>query len=121
MDYSIGEFSEITELGVHTLRYYEKEGLICPARDNGNRRRYSKEDLLWTEFIKRLKETNMPVKEIKKYAVQRAMGDKTLDSRMEMLIQHRENLNGQIALMQEHLSKLDEKIEYYKKKGAVTD
>ena len=37
MEYSIGEFSELTGLGIHTLRYYEQEGLIAPKRNSGNR------------------------------------------------------------------------------------
>ncbi len=38
MDYSIGEFSKLTNLGIHTLRYYEHEGLITPERNASNRR-----------------------------------------------------------------------------------
>lgn len=38
MEYSIGEFSKLTGLGIHTLRYYEHEGLIAPERNSGNRR-----------------------------------------------------------------------------------
>lgn len=41
MEYSIGEFSRLTGLGIHTLRYYEHEGLIAPGRGSGNRRCYS--------------------------------------------------------------------------------
>lgn len=68
MEYSIGDFSKLTGLGIHTLRYYEHEGLIAPERNSGNRRCYSDKDLAWTYFIKRLKDTGMPIKEIKHYA-----------------------------------------------------
>lgn len=115
MEYSIGDFSKLTGLGIHTLRYYEHEGLITPERNSGNRRCYSDKDLTWIEFIKRLKDTGMPIKEIKHYAKLRADGDPTLFERMEMLVQHRQALNGQIAQLQEHKIKLDEKIEFYKK------
>ena len=64
-------------------------------------------------FIKRLKATGMPIKELKKYAVLRAKGDVTLSERMEMLIQHRQPLNEQIRQLQEHEAKLDEKIAFY--------
>ena len=74
MDYSIGEFSKVTGLGIHTLRYYEHENLIIPLRNASNRRRYSEKDIAWIAFIKRLKATGMPIKEIKKYAVLRAKG-----------------------------------------------
>ena len=115
MDYSIGEFSKVTGLGIHTLRYYEHENLIIPLRNASNRRRYSEKDIAWIAFIKRLKATGMPIKEIKKYAVLRAKGDVTLSERMEMLIQHRQSLNEQIRQLQEHEAMLDEKIAFYQR------
>ena len=114
MDYSIGEFSKVTGLGIHTLRYYEHENLIIPLRNSSNRRRYSEKDIAWIAFIKRLKATGMPIKEIKKYAALRAKGDITLSERMEMLIQHRQSLNEQISRLQEHEAMLDEKIAFYR-------
>ncbi|MEY8388087.1 MerR family transcriptional regulator [Oscillospiraceae bacterium 38-13] len=122
MDYSIGEFSKVTGLGIHTLRYYEHENLIIPLRNANNRRRYSKKDIAWIAFIKRLKATGMPIKEIKKYAALRAKGDATLSERMEMLIQHRQSLNEQIRQLQEHEAMLDEKIAFYQREiKKITD
>lgn len=115
MGYSIGDFSKLTGLGIHTLRYYEHEKLISPERNTGNRRRYSEKDIAWVDFIKRLKDTGMPIKEIQQYAILRAAGDSTLTERMEMLIQHRHTLNKQIKQLQEHKNKLDDKIDFYRK------
>lgn len=114
MEYSIGEFSRLTNLGIHTLRYYEHEHLITPKRNSSNRRCYSDKDLAWIEFIKRLKDTGMPIKEIQRYAKLRAEGDLTLNERMEMLTVHRESLNEQIKVLQEHMAKLDDKIDFYR-------
>lgn len=114
MEYSIGEFSRLTSLGIHTLRYYEHEGLIKPKRNSSNRRCYSDKDLFWIEFIKRLKDTGMPIKEIKRYAKLRAAGDTTLHERMKMLTAHREVLNEQIKQLLEHMKKLDDKIDFYR-------
>ena len=114
MEYSIGEFSRLTNLGIHTLRYYEHENLITPKRNSSNRRCYSDKDLAWIEFIKRLKDTGMPIKEIQRYAKLRAKGDLTLNERMEMLTMHRESLNEQIKALQEHMAKLDDKIDFYR-------
>lgn len=113
MNYSIGEFSKLTSISVYTLRYYEKEVLITPDRKENGRRMYSENDVKWVEFIKRLKDTGMPIKEIKKYAALRAMGNSTLRERMAMLKKHRTNLNEQISKSQEHLQKLDDKIAFY--------
>ena len=114
MDYSIGEFSKVTGLGIHTLRYYEHENLIIPLRNSSNRRCYSEKDIAWIAFIKRLKATGMPIKEIKKYAALRAKGDVTLSERMEMLMQHRQSLDERIRQLQEHEAMLDEKIAFYR-------
>ena len=114
MEYSIGEFSRLTNLGIHTLRYYEHENLITPKRNSSNRRCYSDKDLAWIEFIKSLKDTGMPIKEIQHYAELRVKGDLTLNERMEMLTVHRETLNEQIKVLQEHMAKLDDKIDFYR-------
>lgn len=113
--YAIGEFSSMTGISIYTLRYYEKENLMIPERKENGRRLYSDSDLLWVQFIKRLKDTGMSIKEIQKYAQLRAKGDSTLQERMEILIQHRSLLKKEMAAMQEHLKNLDGKIDYYKR------
>ena len=113
MEYSIGEFSKLTGLSIHTLRYYEYEQLIVPMRNKNNIRRYSDKDIAWIDFIKRLKDTGMPIKKIKEYAKLRSKGDITVSKRMEMLIQHYGFLEKQISILQEHKEKLDQKIKYY--------
>lgn len=105
MGYAIGEFSSITGISIYTLRYYEKEDLIIPQRRENGRRLYSDADITWLQFVKRLKDTDMPIKKIKKYAELRAKGDSTLAERMEILMQHQTVLKGEIAAMQEHLEK----------------
>ena len=114
MFYSIGEFAKRTQLSIHTLRYYEQEQLLTPERNAANRRRYAEKDIEWVEFIKRLKETSMPIKEIKRYAVLRAAGRESLHERMAMLVQHRQHLKQQIALLLQHQQKLDVKIDIYR-------
>lgn len=114
MQYSIGEFAKLTDLGIHTLRYYELEGLITPERNSANRRCYSDKDLVWIEFIKRLKDTGMPIKEIQHYAKLRVAGKATLHERLEMLLAHRKALDKQIRQLQEHMIKLDNKIDFYR-------
>ena len=113
MNYSIGDFAEFTGLTAHTLRYYEKEGLLEPERKPNGQRFYSERDLEWITFIKRLKETHMPLKEIKQYATLRSSGQSTLEDRQELLALHRENLVQEITLLQDHLEKLDQKIKHY--------
>lgn len=114
MEFSIGEFSKHIGISAFTLRYYEKEELIISNRKENGRRFYTEEDVRWVEFIKRLKDTGMPIKEIKRYAKLRAEGKTTMNKRMDMLINHRFELEEEIKKLQEHLTKLDEKIDFYK-------
>lgn len=115
MEYTIGEFSEITGLSAYTLRYYEKECIVIPARKANGRRCYTDQDITWMSLIKRLKDTGMPIKEIQTYAALRAEGDTTLQARLEMLVRHRSALRGKITALEDHLSKLDDKIDHYRK------
>ena len=114
MNYSIGEFSKLTNISIYTLRYYEKENLIIPNRKENGNRCYSEKDVIWIQFIKRLKDTNMSIKEIQEYAKLRADGNATMTERMEMLIKHRIVLQEEIVKSNEHLKKLNDKINYYK-------
>lgn len=114
MNYSIGQFSNLINISIYTLRYYEKENLIIPNRKENGRRCYSEKDVIWIQFIKRLKDTKMPIKEIQEYAKLRVDGDSTMIERMEMLIKHRIALQEEIAQYNEHLNKLNDKIDYYK-------
>lgn len=110
----IGEFSKITGISADTLRYYEKEGIIKPMRNESDRRNYSESDVKWAEFIIRLKDTGMPIREIRRYAKLRAKGNETLYERLEMLLAHQKKLDTQIAKLLENRSRLDDKIEYYR-------
>lgn len=115
MDYSIGDFAKLTGLGIHTLRYYEAEGLLTPARNTANRRRYSRQDAAWVAFLKRLKATGMPIREIRRYARLREEGDATLDQRLELLLRHREALDRQLRELEQHRAALEEKITFYRR------
>ena len=115
MLYSIGEFSELTGLGVHTLRYYEQEGLLTPGRTDSNRRRYSEEDAAWVAFLRRLKDTGMPLKEIQQFARLRREGEATIQERLELLMGHQQALEEQIMRLKEHQEKLGEKIAFYQR------
>lgn len=112
---SIGKFSELTGLGVHTLRYYEREGLLSPARSQANRRVYTERDAAWAAFIRRLKETGMPLREIRRFAQLRAQGEATAAARLDMLIDHQARLSGQIVQLQEHQRVLEGKIDWYRR------
>lgn len=95
--YHIQEFAALTGLSADTLRYYEKEGLLAPARDANGYRIYSERDAAWLAFILRLKETNMPLAQIKAFARLRAEGEATLAARYALLLAHQQALATQLA------------------------
>ena len=113
---SIGELSRLSGVSPHTLRFYEAEGVLKPAgRAANGHRRYRREDVLWLEFVLRLKVTGMPLAEIRQYAVLRAQGEKTLQPRLTMLKLHRERLVTKINELSTCAGVLDDKIRTYRK------
>jgi len=116
MYYSIGQFADISQMNIDTLRYYEKEQLIVVSRDASGRRRYTEEDFQWILFIKRLKETGMPIKDIRRYALLRFQGDSTIEERLQMLEQHRLFVLAEKEKWESNLIHLEEKIKIYENK-----
>ncbi|MBP1047659.1 MerR family transcriptional regulator [Enterococcus sp. BWM-S5] len=103
MVYTIGNFSKKVGLSIDTLRYYEKEKLIIPKRNEINRRVYDEDDAAWIAFIKRLKEIGMPIKKIKEYAVLRYQGEETIELRLELL-------DNQHALLTKRREEIDQSL-----------
>ncbi|WHX50485.1 MerR family transcriptional regulator [Paenibacillus woosongensis] len=114
MIYSIKQVSEKTNLPSHTLRYYEKEGLLpFVKRSEGGIRRFTDDDLEWLGLICCLKETGMPIKQIKEFVDLSVQGGGTLKQRCEILIEHKKNVENEIQTMQKHLQKVTMKINHF--------
>ncbi len=115
--YSIQEISQKTGLSTHTLRYYEKEGLLSPVeRSSGGFRQYTDEDLESLGLICCLKNTGMSLQEIARFIQLTRKGDQTLQQRVELLRQHRENVIQRIQEMQKYLNKVTWKLNYFSEK-----
>ncbi len=111
---SISEASQRTGLSRHTLRYYERAGLIEPIeRSTSGRRRYETSDLDWFAFLVRLRQTGMPITQMKQFALLRAGGTSTLERRRQLLDEHRRQVEAAIAVQQDHLAALTDKISHY--------
>jgi DNA-binding transcriptional MerR regulator len=110
----IGELAALTGLSDHTIRYYERIGLIPYAvRDQSGQRAYDRSVLDWIEFLGRLKTTGMPIQGMLRYAQLRAAGPATERERGELLAAHRDAVRAQVAELQACLLVLDNKIEGY--------
>lgn len=110
----ISELAKRTGLSAHTIRYYERIGLLPFAdRDAGGQRDYDEAILVWIGFLKRLKTTGMPIREMLLYAELRAQGDQTGPERRALLEQHRERVRAHLAELEDSLLVLDIKIDSY--------
>ena len=114
--WSIGEAAEKCGLSQHTLRWYERIGLLGPvARDASGRRRFGDDDLDWLGLITRLRETGMPVSDMQRYAelVRSGAGEA---ERLELLRRHREEVRRALAAQRECLKLLNSKIDVYSRR-----
>jgi DNA-binding transcriptional MerR regulator len=113
---TIQQAAATSGLSVHTLRYYERIGLIKPVARRGNgHRRYRQADLEWIAFLLRLRATGMPVAEMLRYAQLREQGQalSSISQRKRMLAEHAGKLETQIATLSETLDYLRRKVSVY--------
>ena len=114
--FSMKEVAQITGLSEHTLRFYEKQQLILNIkRDSNNYRLYSDFDIQWIQFLTKVKSTNMPLKDIQKYAELMAKGNSTLAEREEMLLKHKQRIAEQISTLSDILIQIDNKLLRYQR------
>lgn len=112
---TVAQMSAATGMSSHTLRYYERAGLIRPiTRNSANQRRYSAADVAWVEFLLRLRQTGMPIAQMREYAELRARGSDTIEARLRLLVAHQIGLQHQIANLQTHEAALAAKIAFYR-------
>ena len=115
--YSIQDVSKKTGLSAHTLRYYEKEGLLSNVeRTPGGFRQYTDEDLEALGLICCLKNTGMSLQEITRFVTLTHEGDQTLKDRVEMLREHRESVITRMEEMQKYLEKVTWKLNFFSEK-----
>lgn len=115
MTYSIGEVSEMLHIPISTLRYYDKEGLLpLINRTSGNIRIFDDTDIECLNVIECLKNTGLPLKDIKLFFEWCEEGDATIPQRYELFLKQKEKTEQQIALLQEALERINYKCEFYR-------
>ncbi|MCS1351094.1 MerR family transcriptional regulator [Mechercharimyces sp. CAU 1602] len=112
--YTISEVAKKLDISAHTLRYYEKEGIVIPARDAHEVRVYDDSHIRWLGFVKKLRETKMPIAQIKKYAHLLQEGDHTTAARLRLLEKHHDSIQKQLHDLIETEKMLERKIVAYK-------
>jgi len=110
----IGELAARCGRSIHTIRWYEKQGLIPGVeRDGGGRRVYSELHLGWLDLIDRLRRTGMSIAEMRQYTALVMKGRKSLRERQELLAKHRQQVEHTIEEYQAALELIDKKIHSY--------
>ncbi len=118
---TISEVSEATGMSPHTLRYYERIGLMIPVeRAESGHRRYSMDAVGWLAFLGRLRGTGMPIADMKRMADLMKSGDETVPMRLAILRRHRESIKSQIAELEHTLDAVDAKIAAYDSVATAT-
>ena len=114
---SIAEAAEISGLSAHTLRYYERAGLLEPVGRNGSgHRRYREVDLELIRFLTRLRPTGMPIREVRRYAELMPEGDATNAERLALLERHRDAVLAGLETTAKSLELIEWKINFYKER-----
>jgi len=113
---SIAEAADLVGVSPHTLRYYEREGLLRdPVARSSTHRRYTEADIGWLRFITRLRASAMPISRIKRYAQLARQGDDTTQARLALLRDHRADVEAQLAETARSLEVIDAKITSYER------
>ncbi|MDX1992664.1 MAG: MerR family transcriptional regulator [bacterium] len=114
---TIQQAAERTGLSVHTLRYYERVGLLAPVgRAANGHRRYAEIDLRRIEFLNKLRSTGMPIRQMRVFAALLEEGDTSIPERLALLQAHQETVRCYIEDLQRNLSAIDYKIQLYTEK-----
>lgn len=116
--FTIKQISEKTKLTEHTIRYYDREGLIpLITRTKSGIRQFSEDDLEWINLICCLRNSGMPLQEIKEFMQLCLKGKDSLEERRELLIRHRTRIQEKMANLDNSLNIVNYKIEHYKEIG----
>lgn len=116
MNYSIRIVSEMTGLPSSTLRFYEKEQILPPIkRSPAGNRLYDSHDLELISIVTCLKNTDMPITDIKSFVALCAIGDETIEERRQMILTHKTAVEQQMKQLKRYMDHINDKVAYYNK------
>jgi DNA-binding transcriptional MerR regulator len=106
---TIAEATEVSGLTAHTLRYYERAGLLEPGRAENGHRRFTDDDLQRVHFVQKLRATGMPIRDVRRYFAAEP------SERLQILRDHRRQVVSDIEELTGALDLIDYKIDLYRK------
>ncbi|HEV3355634.1 MAG TPA: MerR family transcriptional regulator [Pseudonocardiaceae bacterium] len=120
---TIGQVAERTELSVHALRFYEREGLFANPvrRDSAGRRVYDESDLEWLNICSRLRASGMPLRAIREYVELVRAGAGNELARLNLLREHQERVAARMRELAECYELISCKVTIYEQHVADGD
>jgi DNA-binding transcriptional MerR regulator len=119
--FSPSEAAEQSGFSLDTLRYYERIGLLDDIdRAPSGHRRFRDDDLEWLGVLRCLRETGMPIAQMRRYAELTRRGKATMAERLSLLTEHDRQVQERVALLQAQHNHLREKIDWYRSQIPVT-
>ncbi len=116
MEYTIKQVSQMTGIPATTLRYYDKEGLLpFLVRKESGYRVFKETDITMLQIIECLKDSGMPIQDIKRFSKLTMQGDDSLEERLQFFIERKKVVEQQMAELQKTLDVVNHKVEYYQK------
>ena len=114
--FSPGQTAQRSGFSLDTLRYYERIGLLDHVeRTSSGHRRFDEDDLEWLEVLRCLRDTGMPIAQMRRYADLAREGDATFAERLGLLTKHDACVQEHIAALQAQRSHLLDKIDWYRR------
>ncbi|HUN35295.1 MAG TPA: MerR family transcriptional regulator [Trebonia sp.] len=112
--FSPSQAAEQSGFSLDTLRYYERIGLLDDIdRAPSGHRRFRDEDIEWLGMLRCLRETGMPIAQMRRYAELARSGEATHAERLSLLTEHDASVQDRIARLQAQRAHLQEKIAWY--------
>lgn len=120
MSYTTAQAAQKMGISAHTLRFYDKEGLLPNVgRDEHGNRRFTDNDLQWLSLLQCLKNTGMSLKDIKRFAKCTTIGNSTIEERLAFFENQTQNVKQQISELKRYLSLLEYKVAFYQQAKAL--
>jgi DNA-binding transcriptional MerR regulator len=109
----INEVADLLDISAHTLRYYERAGLVEVPRDSNGHRVYGAEAVRRLVFLTRMRLSGMPMRDLQHYISLVDAGERTVPERLDMLIEHRDTIRRRIRELTLSLAATEFKIATY--------
>ncbi|WP_116952873.1 MerR family transcriptional regulator [Jiangella endophytica] len=110
---TIAEVADLLDVSPHTLRYYERAGLVDVGRDASGYRRYSPAAVRRLVFLTRMRLSGMAIRDLQHYVELVEAGDDTVPERLDMLLEHRDIIRRQLRELTLSLAATEYKIATY--------